>query len=202
MLEPEPKGVQEYAVFAREFDSDPDNLALVLPEIDDFLEQVGIVGADVFAVRLALEEALINALKHGNLRDEDINGNAQRAIEEKDTALAQAMLIRRCELMVQKVTLEIHCATMDTQVIPIEGRHGVRMVAKDGLVECLITDEGMGIDEESIPDPTSAANRERPSGRGLHLIQHYMNDVELPNGPGKVLKMVRLMTRTNKDVAG
>jgi serine/threonine-protein kinase RsbW len=43
----------------------PDLLAVVIRA----MERVGYGGADIFAVRLALEEAVINAVKHGHVRD-------------------------------------------------------------------------------------------------------------------------------------
>jgi serine/threonine-protein kinase RsbW len=40
-----------------------------------------------------------------------------------------------------------------------------------------ITDEGPGFDPADVPDPTAVENLERPCGRGLMLMRHYMNEV-------------------------
>ena len=40
-----------------------------------------------------------------------------------------------------------------------------------------ITDEGPGFDPSLVPDPTLAANLEKPGGRGLFLIRSLMDEV-------------------------
>ena len=41
-----------------------------------------------------------------------------------------------------------------------------------------VRDEGPGFDPEDVPDPTAPENLERPCGRGLLLMRHYMNHIE------------------------
>src|SRR5262245_40685458 len=41
-------------------------VAQVVAPVSDAMERLGYSSEDVFAVRLALEEALVNAVKHGN----------------------------------------------------------------------------------------------------------------------------------------
>ena len=41
-----------------------------------------------------------------------------------------------------------------------------------------VHDEGPGFDPTSLPDPTDPANLARVSGRGLLLIQTFMDKVE------------------------
>jgi serine/threonine-protein kinase RsbW len=84
---------------------------------------------DIFAIKLALEEALVNAIKHGNQMDR---------------------------------TKKVHVAY---RVMP--DRFDIR-----------IADEGPGFDPEDVPDPTAPENLERPCGRGLLLMRHYMNHIE------------------------
>jgi serine/threonine-protein kinase RsbW len=43
------------------------------------------------------------------------------------------------------------------------------------LVE--VEDEGDGFNPESVPDPRDPENLERPSGRGLLLMRHYLTEV-------------------------
>jgi len=43
--------------------------------------------------------------------------------------------------------------------------------------EIHITDEGTGFDPCDVPDPTAFENLERPCGRGLMLMRHYMSEV-------------------------
>jgi serine/threonine-protein kinase RsbW len=83
---------------------------------------------EVFSVRLALEEALVNAIKHGNQMD-----------RAKQVHIAYRFLVDRFEIQ--------------------------------------ITDEGVGFDPSDVPDPTAVENLERPCGRGLMLMRHYMTEV-------------------------
>lgn len=43
--------------------------------------------------------------------------------------------------------------------------------------EIVITDEGQGFDPRQVPDCRAPENLERPCGRGLLLMQHYMTEV-------------------------
>ena len=54
----------------------------------------------------------------------------------------------------------------------------------------MIRDEGPGFDPASLPDPTDPANLERVSGRGLLLIQTFMDKVE-HNETGNQITMVK-----------
>jgi len=95
----------------------------------------------IFAITLALDEALINAIKHGNKLD-------------------------------PTKTVKVEATITPTQT------------------EIIIEDEGPGFDRASIPDPTTEDNLHRLHGRGLMLIEAYMDEVEYSNG-GRRLRMVR-----------
>jgi serine/threonine-protein kinase RsbW len=109
------------------------------------LEEKGYTQDDMFAVHLALEEAFLNAVKHGNKMDPT-----------------------------KKVTLEY--------------------IVDEEKVEIRMTDEGEGFDPHSIPDPRVGENLYRPEGRGLLLINAYMDVVE-HNEQGNGLRMVRYKKR-------
>jgi serine/threonine-protein kinase RsbW len=94
---------------------------------------------DIFAIKLALEEALVNAIKHGNQMD-----------RSKRVHVAYSVTAERFDIR--------------------------------------ITDEGPGFDPEDVPDPTAPENLERPCGRGLLLMRHYMNHIEYVS-PGNVVLM-------------
>ncbi len=93
-----------------------------------------------FAIKLALEEALINAIKHGNRFDPG-----------------------------KKVHIDA--------------------VISAGGVEIVVEDEGPGFDRRCVPDPTLEENLNKCSGRGILLIETYMNQVEWSRG-GRRLRMV------------
>ena len=53
-----------------------------------------------------------------------------------------------------------------------------------------IEDEGPGFDRSSVPDPTSEENLERLHGRGILLMEAYMDKVEYSQG-GRRVRMVK-----------
>jgi serine/threonine-protein kinase RsbW len=80
---------------------------------------------DVFGVRLALEEALVNAIKHGH------QGDATK---------------------------------------PVRVRYHI---AEDHVL-AEVEDRGNGFDPHGVPDPLAPENLDRPCGRGLLLMRHYL----------------------------
>lgn len=94
---------------------------------------------ELFAIKLALEEALVNAIKHGNQMDKN-----------KSVHVFYRVLADRFDVK--------------------------------------IVDEGPGFDPEDVPDPTAPENLERPCGRGLLLMRHYMNHIEYVH-PGNTVVM-------------
>ena len=110
------------------------------------LEERGYTQDDMFAVHLALEEAFLNAVKHGNKMDP-----------------------------AKKVVLEY--------------------LVDEEKVEIRMMDEGRGFDPRSIPDPRTGENLYRPEGRGLLLMNAYMDMVEY-NEQGNGLRMVRYKKRS------
>jgi serine/threonine-protein kinase RsbW len=100
---------------------------------------------DVFAIHLAIEEALVNAIKHGN---------------RKDPA--------------KTVTIE-YSATPEK-------------------FDISVADEGSGFDPAGLPDPRDQKNLHKASGRGVLLMQSYMNLVEY-NRSGNRVHMVKYRSK-------
>ena len=105
------------------------------------VERHGFSNDSAFAIRIALEEALVNAIKHGN-----------RADPGKKIRVEARVNSRRAEITIE--------------------------------------DEGGGFNRAGIPDPTLDENLHKCSGRGIHLIEAYMDDVQWSRG-GRRLKMVK-----------
>ena len=103
---------------------------------------------EVFSIKLALEEALINAIKHGN---------------QMDRSKKVRVLYR---------------------------------VSGDRF-EVRVHDEGPGFDPSDVPDPTAVENLERPCGRGLMLMRHYMTDV-VYNQSGNCVAMSKVLRNGKK----
>jgi serine/threonine-protein kinase RsbW len=128
--------------------SDPAEARRVQDEIERLLASRQASDPEIFSVRLALEEALVNAIKHGNQMD-----------RSKTVRIAYRLLPDH---------LEIH-----------------------------ITDEGTGFDPCEVPDPTAVENLERPCGRGLMLMKHYMSEVVF-NARGNSVLMRKHFGRNGK----
>jgi serine/threonine-protein kinase RsbW len=108
--------------------SDPGEARRIQEEIEQLLHARRVNEHDIFSIKLALEEALVNAIKHGNQMDRG-----------KKVRIVYQLLPDRFEVQ--------------------------------------ITDDGNGFDPGDVPDPTAFENLERPCGRGLMLMRHYMTEV-------------------------
>lgn len=96
---------------------------------------------DIFAVHLTLEEAFLNAVKHGNKMDPTKKIKVDYAIDSDK-------------------------------------------------VEISVTDEGSGFEPEAVVDPRFGAGLYEPGGRGMLLMNSYM-DVVRYNEQGNSVFMVR-----------
>jgi len=122
--------------------SDLDAKRQVQERIMQEVARCGYDADDTFAIKLALEEALMNAMKHGNKLDRSKKVHVQAKISR-----------RRAEITVE--------------------------------------DEGPGFDRRSVPDPTTEENLCKCSGRGILLIEAYMNKV-IWSKHGRRVKMIKL----------
>ncbi len=95
-----------------------------------------------FAIKLALEEGLVNAIKHGNRLDK-------------------------------------------TKTVQVEYSITPRKI------EIAIEDQGPGFHRHGVPDPTLEENIEKCSGRGILLMEAYMDKVTWTRG-GRRVRMVKI----------
>lgn len=104
-------------------------------------------------IGVALEEALANALCHGNLA-------LDPCLREKDEQAYRRLFEQR------------------SQQPPYRDRR-IRVQAKlsRGKAVFVIRDEGNGFDPACLPDPTDPANLERVCGRGCLLMRTFMDEV-------------------------
>ncbi len=113
----------------------------VCNEILSKLEEYKFDKDDIFAVHLTLEEAFLNAVKHGNKNDPT-----------------------------KKVTIDYS--------------------VNSERIEITITDEGAGFEPESVDDPRFGEGLYEPGGRGLLLMNSYMDIVKYSEH-GNSVYMVR-----------
>lgn len=113
----------------------------VLDYLNERMLRLGIVTPGDSEVLIALDEAIVNAIKHGNKCDS-----------------------RKAVHIVAEFSME-----------------GVRFI---------VADEGSGFELEKVPDPTEPCRLLEPSGRGLLLINHIMDEVCF-NKSGNRLEMFK-----------
>ncbi len=115
---------------------------------------------------VALSEALLNAMYHGNLE-------VGSELREKDEKAYRQLLDER------------------RRSVPYRDRR-VHVRARESPTEAtfVIRDEGPGFDPTRLPDPTDPANLERVSGRGLLLIRTFMDEVR-HNDKGNEIVLVK-----------
>jgi anti-sigma regulatory factor (Ser/Thr protein kinase) len=117
-------------------------------------------------VGIALEEALLNGLYHGNL---EVHSDLR---ESGGMAYYQLAEQRRRDPPYSERRLHMEAYL---------NRESARFVVRD---------EGPGFDTASLPDPTDPANLERCSGRGLLLIRTFMDEV-IYNDRGNQITLVK-----------
>jgi len=113
----------------------------VLDYLNERMLQLGIVTPGDSEVLIALDEAIVNAIKHGNKCD------SRKAVH----------------------------------IVADFSAEGVRFT---------VADEGPGFELEKVPDPTQPCRLLEPSGRGLLLIHHIMDEVCF-NQSGNRLEMFK-----------
>ena len=126
---------------------------------------------DRLRIGTALEEALLNALYHGNL-------GVRSELKEIDHDEFYRQANQR------RVTLPWSDRRIRVQV---------RVTSQE--MEVSIRDEGNGFDPSKLPDPTDPENLDRPSGRGVMLMRAFMDEVRY-NATGNEVTLVRKRART------
>ena len=149
------------------------DVALVAPlvgHIEHSLERMHLCQpSGLVLVGVALHEALTNAILHGNL-------GLSSDLRETDERLYYRLAGER-----------------RTQPPWSERRVYVRSTLTPYEAVFVVRDEGEGFDPKGLPDPTDPANLDCISGRGLLLIQTFMDRVE-HNESGTQITMVKRRT--------
>jgi serine/threonine-protein kinase RsbW len=127
------------ADFEREIPSDPALVPALVIRALDFLREQGLTTRTVEnKVALCMEEALQNAVTHGNKLD-----------------------------FRKKARIAIH----------VKGKSW----------SCVVSDQGAGFDPSTLKDPVQGDAAWEESGRGVYLINHYMDHAEYFNGGSTVV---------------
>lgn len=133
------------------------NPALIGPLVNYLQQNVSAMGLcnemQTTRIGVALDEALVNALHHGNL--------------EVDSAMRRNDLDGYHRLIAER-----------RQRSPFrERRIWVSAVLERDRATFVVRDEGSGFDPDQLPDPTDPDYLARPHGRGVLLIKTFMDEV-------------------------
>ncbi len=120
-----------------------DTVDRVEQEAENFANRAGFSEDDISSIAMAVREAAVNAVIHGNnySRDKEVTASFE---------------------------------------------------ATDNDLVIRISDQGIGFNEQNIPDPLSPENILRGSGRGVFLMRAFMDEVHFRQlSPGTELTLIK-----------
>ena len=118
-------------------------------------------------IAMALDEALVNAMVHGNL---EVSSELRQTDDGKPYI----------DAIENRKQLPPYC----------ERRVHIEMIADLSSAEYTVRDEGPGFDRSILCDPTDPENLEKAGGRGLLLINAFMDEVR-HNDLGNEITMLK-----------
>jgi len=146
-------------------ENDPKFIPTLIGYLQESVTQMGLFEeSELLRIGIALDEALVNALYHGNLEvssDLRTEGDFGRFYEEARNRRGRSPFRERSVHV--RVSLSAERAVFD------------------------IRDEGPGFDVSSLPDPTSTANLDAVSGRGVMLMRTFMDEVQYNSSGNQVI---------------
>ena len=144
------------------------DLKLIGPTIENMHENLpSWSDRDRLQIGMALDEAIVNAMHHGNL--------------EVDSELRIGDETSYYELIRDRQTKRPFS----------ERRVRIEFEYSDQHICIQVSDEGGGFDPASVPDPRTPENLHRVCGRGLFLIRNFMDQV-VHNASGNQITMTKL----------
>ncbi len=151
-----------------------DNDSSLVPSlVGYFVESLSHIGiwdeSERLRASVALDEALVNAMHHGNLEVES------RLRQEDDKTYYNLIKERRKQQPYSDRQVHVQVTMSETEV------------------KFIIRDCGSGFDVSSLPDPTCPENLENECGRGVMLMKAFMDEVNY-NGKGNQVTMVKRST--------
>jgi CheY-like chemotaxis protein len=126
-----------------------------------FFDQNGLI-----RVGIAVEEALLNGMYHGNLE-------VSSQLRQEDESRFHRLIDERRQRSPYK-----------------DRRLRITALLTADRAEFVVADEGPGFDPATLPDPTDPSNLDTIGGRGLLLIRTFMDEVSF-NAKGNQIVMVK-----------
>ena len=160
-------------------ENDPKLISSLVSYLSQVLRDSEMFGeADCYRIGTALDEALTNACYHGNLE-------VRSEIREHDPRAYRALANER-------------------RTVPPYRDRRIRVSADltSGGARFVITDDGQGFEQATIPDPTLAENLEHPTGRGVFLMKTFMDEVLYNESGNEVTLLKRRSDKAEVDEPG
>ena len=154
-----------------------DNDVTIIPDLIGHLESSitqlkSVDETALIQVGVALREALVNAMYHGNLE-------VSSQLREGDGRVYEELIAaRRSELPYRVRRVHVTARQTPTEVVYV------------------ISDEGPGFDPTALPDPTDPLRLEMVHGRGLLLIRTFMDEVTHNERGNEITMVKRLVAPT------
>ncbi|MGO9464241.1 MAG: response regulator [Isosphaeraceae bacterium] len=148
-------------------DNDPLVIPALVLHVQEYLVQLQFCDqTERIRIGVALEEALANAILHGNLE-------ASSELRQEDEHEYYRLAEDRRRLPPYR-DRQVHCT--------------VKLTRSEAVFS--FRDEGPGFDPSTLPDPTDPENLGRIGGRGLLLIRTFMDEVTF-NEKGNQITLVK-----------
>jgi hypothetical protein len=156
-----------------ELENDPALIPAAIDRLRDAADRFQLFDAATAGrIEVALHEAMLNGMHHGNL---ELDSSLREADERFYRTLASA---RRQMPVYQRRRLHV----------------GAWFSCDAALF--IIRDEGRGFDPDRLPLPTDPAGLEQASGRGLLLIRSFMDEVAFNSSGNQIAMFKRRDSRT------
>jgi anti-sigma regulatory factor (Ser/Thr protein kinase) len=148
----------------------PSNRRVIVPVIEllrGVAEAVGVLSEkEQMPMSIALEEALNNAVVHGNLE------------------VSSELRDREDDSFENMIEIRLHRKPYRERRVDVTAKFS------DSEVRVTICDEGPGFDVSAVPDPTTEENICLNHGRGLFLMRSFMDEVQ-HNATGNQVTLVK-----------
>ncbi len=160
-------GSLEETRFRFKLTNDDSLVAPLVRRLEEVVLEMGLCDrAELIRLAVALREAIINAIEHGNLE-------LDSELRQDDERIYHRLADERRELSPYR-----------------ERRVRIDVGVTRSEATFTICDDGPGFDPKSLPDPTDPANLCRIGGRGLLLIRTLMDEVSF-NATGNQIVLIK-----------
>jgi len=172
LFDAKPQAGVEECLFSQQLtyiirDNDLNKVTLLSNHLSDLADEFNVNGsASKLQLCMALQEAITNAIVHGNLE-------IPSQIKERGDHEFQTMVEER----------QSQAPYSDRVVV-------ISAMFRQAFCQISVKDEGNGFDPETIADPTHDDNLSKPYGRGLMMIKAFCDEVHF-NLTGNEIRMIK-----------